>query len=93
MSQLPIKGVYKFYWDCGRDGSLEGTFVATDEEIKNALGSELYFNDVLGKHSEVFGVFTEEDITLVTADPDAVAVFEKFDFQVGYNPLDFVEER
>jgi len=30
-------------------------FVATEEEIENAHGREVYFGEVLGKHSGIWG--------------------------------------
>jgi hypothetical protein len=32
------KYLWSFYWDCGRSGSLEGLFVATEKEIEEATG-------------------------------------------------------
>lgn len=29
-----MKNLYQFYWDCGRMGSVEGLFVAEDENEK-----------------------------------------------------------
>lgn len=44
-----MKYLYKFHWDCGRNGDLQGLFVATEDEVKDAIGSEAYFGEVLGE--------------------------------------------
>lgn len=87
-----MKGIYKFHWDCGRQGSVEGSFVATDEEVKNAIGKEVYFGEILGKHSEIYGTLEESEIELTTTDPQVVALFEQFELANGYNPLEYLRE-
>lgn len=78
------KCVWDFYWDCGRDGALEGRFIATKEEVAKKIGEKCYFGSVLGKHSEIFGVLEESDITLVTEDPVIVCKSATW----GFNPLE-----
>jgi hypothetical protein len=29
-----MKKIYKFHWDCGRQGYVSGIFIADDEEVK-----------------------------------------------------------
>lgn len=36
------KYLWKFYWDCGRQGDLEGLFVAKENEIINAIDKYAY---------------------------------------------------
>lgn len=86
------KGVYKLYFDCGRQGSVEGVFISTPEEIKSAIGKTVYFGEVLGKHSEISGTLEEKDIQLVTQDPKAIQVIEDCNLTTGFNPLDYLEE-
>ena len=85
------KYLWKFYWDCGRQGSVEGLFVATDEEINVALGKEVYFGEILGKHSEVYGTLEEGDLKKLDIESEAVEkiVRELGDTWSGYNPLDY----
>lgn len=87
-----MKYLYKFYWDCGRSGDLEGLFVATEEEIKNAIGSEVYFGEVLGKHSEVHGTLEEGDIRKLEVSPEAVEEVSKYLGKgwSGFNPLNYL---
>lgn len=91
---MSVKLLYEFSWDCGRSGSIDGLFVSTNEEVSGLIGKEVYFGEVLGKHSEVYGVIEEGDITEVDIDADAVAkVSEKLgDTWSGFNPLHYIEE-
>lgn len=83
------KGLYKFYWDCGRQGTVESAFIAEASAVEAALGQAVYFGEVLGKHSEVFGTLAPEDITLVTEDPTVVEALGSF--SVGPHPLEHCE--
>ena len=90
-----MKKLYKFYWDCGRMGELEGLFVAESDEIKELMGKEIVFGEVLGKHSEIYGHLEENDVTILSEDQDFI---EKLVAIVGgttisgYNPIDYYEE-
>ena len=91
-----MKNLYNFYWDCGRMGSLDGLFVASPEEVEDAIGRSAYFGEVLGKHSEISGTVNHDDITLVSDDQEKV----KWLVEVtggsttisGFNPLEYLEE-
>jgi len=85
------KGIYKFYWNCGRQGDLEGVFVATRKEVKEIIGKRVYFGEVLGKHSEVYDNMRQGDITLVTEEPTVLGLFEENELSSGYNPFDYWE--
>ena len=67
-----MNNLYSFYVDCGRMGSLDGLFIATQEEVDKAIGKEMYFGEVLGKHSDVQGTLEAHEITLVSTDQDKV---------------------
>lgn len=83
-------GLYKFFWDCGRAGSLEGAFIADSADIASILGKEVYFGEALGKHSEIYGIVEADDIELVSDDSAVVSALRGF--SVGYNPLDYLQE-
>lgn len=87
-----MKGIYKFHWDCGRQGDVEGCFVADDSEVKSAIGKEVYFGEILGKHSEIYGTLEKDEIELTTTDPQVVSLFEQFKLASGYNPLEYLQE-
>jgi hypothetical protein len=86
--------LYKFYWNCGRMGDVEGLFCATESEVNNAIGKKLYFGEILGKHSEIFGELKAEDITLLSSDQEFTHKFQEVTkgISLGYNPLAYIED-
>ena len=86
------KALWKFHFNAGRQGTLHGMFVATDEAILSALGKHLSFGEVLGKHSDVHGQLENGDLTRVTDDEVFVAKFEEYGCRSGYNPLEYLPE-
>lgn len=89
------KAIYEFHWDCGRMGDLDGIFIASKSDVYKAIGKGIYFGEVLGKHSEIFGTLDEEDLTLKSDDPSFVEkVIETFGegTMSGYNPLEYIED-
>uniref|UniRef100_A0AAU8HZ69 YopX protein domain-containing protein n=1 Tax=Rhizobium phage IG49 TaxID=3129228 RepID=A0AAU8HZ69_9CAUD len=84
------RGIYRFSWDCGRNGDIDGIFSAEENEVKEAIGKNVNFGEALGKHSEVYGVIEEGEIVLVTDDVDAVRIFDTYGFGNGYNPLHYI---
>ncbi len=87
-----VPKLWRFYWDCGRQGAVESVFVASQAEIDAALGSAVYFGEILGKHSEVHGQLDAEDLTLLSDDPALVALFRDRVGSTGHSPLDYLEE-
>lgn len=86
-----MKGLYQFYWNCGRMGHLEGVFVADSEDVAKILGQDVYFGEVLGKHSEVYGTINEGDIELKTTSPEFIELFEELALETGYSPFNYWE--
>ena len=58
--------IFKFHWDCGRMGDVLATFAATQEEVDAAIGKKVYFGEILGKHSEIYGTLEKKDLTVLT---------------------------
>jgi hypothetical protein len=85
------KAIYRFNADCGRSGNLEGVFIATKQQVNKLISSkiEVYFGEVLGKHSEIFGVIAKKEIIFLTDDIQAVEVVEKYDLTNGFNPFNY----
>ena len=73
-----MKKLYKVHWDCGRMGDVRATFVATEEEVKSAIGKQVYFGEILGKHSEIFGPLEESELKVINDDQDFIEKFEKY---------------
>mgnify|MGYP001247256071 CR=1 FL=1 len=64
--------LYRFSWSF-RGGDIESLFVATDKELEEALGKDVYFGEVLGKHSEIFGTLEKEDLTFLSEDQSKIS--------------------
>lgn len=87
-----MERLYRFSWDCGRSGDVEGVFIATDEEVSSSIGKEVYFGEILGKHSEVYGILEEGDLdTLSVSDNTVKELRETIGRTIsGYNPLEYI---
>jgi hypothetical protein len=86
--------LYKFNWDCGRNGALDGIFTAESDEIEKLIGKMIYFGEVLGKHSEVYGTLDAEDLTVMSDDPVFISKFIEImgtGTVSGFNPLDYYD--
>ena len=83
--------VYKLNLDCGRMGSLEGLFIAQKEHVTKLIESKInvYFGEVLGKHSEVYCAIGENDIVMVSDASEVIKVIEEFELSNGHNPFDY----
>lgn len=93
MAAKKIAKLYRFTLDCGRMGSLEGTFVATDREVKAAIGKRAYFGEVLGKHSEIECSLAREHFAVLTDDQTFIDKAAEYGLiPSGHNPLAYVEE-
>lgn len=82
-----MKKLWKFEWD-EEYAFIGGLFVATDEEVKNLIGKQVYFGEYEGKHSDVYGTIEEGEITLVSDNPIVVEAVGNF----GLNPIEFLDE-
>lgn len=89
-----MKKLYQFHWDCGRMGFIDGLFIEESEKVEQLISSgfEVYFGEVLGKHSEIYGIIEESDIKEVTSDKKVIEVFEKNEISSGYNPFNYIDE-
>ena len=90
-----MKGIYKFHWDCGRAGCLEGIFTADIKTVADTIGEEIYFGEVLGKHSDVRGTLEVGDYEILTDDQEFIDRFEETMGRgtiTGFNPLDYIVE-
>ena len=83
-------GVYRLSFDLGR-GTLHGIFVESEEKVKMLIESkvEVYFGEVAGKHSDVYGPVEEGELELLTNDESFVSKFQEFKLATGYNPFDY----
>ena len=87
-----MENLYSFNWDCGRNGSIDGLFIQDEEKVNGMIGEEIYFGNILGKHSEVYGTITEGDIVKVDVSNSVVEELKnafKGHTISGYNPFDY----
>lgn len=91
MEQLKL---FSFHWDCGRAGELEGLFIAPQSDVDMVLGKQIYFGEVLGKHSEISGQLDPEDVVLVSDDQEKVQwLVQLLGYTVsGFNPLLYIRD-
>jgi hypothetical protein len=84
------KGIYRLNFDCGRQGSLRGIFIADKEHVKVLIENkiEVYWGEVLGKHSEVYGPMDDGELTLVSDNVEAIKIIEELGLENGYNPFE-----
>ena len=82
-----MKKLWKFEWESNYS-FIGGLFCATDEEIENLIGKEIYLGEYDGKHSEVHGTIDKDDITFVSDNPIVIETIGNF----GINPLEFLGE-
>jgi hypothetical protein len=93
-----VRKLYKFHWDCGRMGDVDGVFIAESEDVDAAVegGAKIYFGEILGKHSEISGTLEGKDLTALSDDQafidQLVAVFGGAWTICGYSPLDYVAD-
>lgn len=95
--------IVRWYSDCGRMGALEGLIALNRDGIdliNHIIDTKttVYFGEVLGKHSDVYGTLEAKEFTLLATDQKAQGVVEvmcgKFDttgIQVisGFNPIGY----
>ena len=83
------RAIYKLNIDCRRQGNLEGIFIAEKEQIEYLVNNkiEIYFGEVLGKHSEIIATIDKNEIIEVTDNEEFIKLFEKHDLSSGFNPL------
>jgi len=88
-----MEKLFSFCCDCGRMGSLDGLFIATQEAVDSLVGKYVHFGEVLGKHSDVGGTIEAGDITLVSDDQDKVEWLKGLlGYSIsGYNPFDYYD--
>lgn len=89
-----MKKLYSFNWDCGRMGWLAGLFVAEESDVEGAIGKEVYFGEVLGKHSEIYGTLEEKDLAVVSEDQEKIEWLVSLlgNTAYGHNPLEYLTD-
>lgn len=88
-----MRNLYKMTLNFGRMGTLEGVFVADSAEVEALRDREVYFGEVLGKHSDCTWTFDDldETVKVMTDDRPFIERFESLGLASGYNPLDYID--
>lgn len=82
--------IYRFRKEYGRSADIEGVFIATPEDIENIIGTEVYFGEIAGKHSEVSLEMEPEMFTMITDEPLVVNLFRQHQLYSGINPFEYI---
>jgi len=82
-------GLYKFQVYYGSMGRVEALFVEDQDVVKNAVGRNVYFGEILGKHSEVYFNLEADHFKLLTDDQEFCKRFEELKLETGYNPFNY----
>ncbi len=83
------KGIYRFnVWLAY--GELSGIFIASTNEVDDAIGQTAQFGSSLGKYSDVNVCLDRDNIKLITTDSNVVIMFEDYKLETGYNPLHWI---
>lgn len=84
--------LYRYYEDYGRMGSIEGLFFLTEEKLNfyKKYTNVLYWDELLGKHSEGTFDFSDETITAIDIPEDAAQILrDAIGSDVISGPFDF----
>ena len=84
--------LFKLDVDCGRSGSLEGVFISTQEKVDYLIKSKIkvYFGEVLGKHSEIYGSIEPKEIIRITDDENVIKIVSDFNLCSGFDPFNYM---
>lgn len=85
--------LYRFIWDAGRDGGVEGLFISTPAKIEALVGEYVELGAVLGQHSHLARVIEPYDIKEI---PVSLATIIELKETIGntisgINPFEFLE--
>lgn len=67
-----MKILVSFHWDCGRAGDVESLFVCDKALLDKSIGKHVYFGEILGKHSEVYGTLEKGHVQIVSDDQEKI---------------------
>ena len=88
-----MKILVAFHWDYGRQGNVDGLFITTRAKLDACIGQQVYFGEILGKHSDVEGILSAKDFAVKSKDQDFIYKLEEIigsDTISGYNPFSYM---
>ena len=87
-----MRKIYKFSADFGRMGWISSIFSAEEEDINITIGKEIYFGEVLGKHSEICFILNKSHLEEITSNQEFIKTFDMLCCSTGMNPIHYVNE-
>jgi len=87
------KKLFSFHVDAGRNGDITGLFISTEEEVTAIVGTDVYFGEILGKHSDVELTLQPDHFTVLEVEDSTVEDLQHTigNTVSGYNPFDYIE--
>lgn len=86
--------LYKFRWNYNRLGDVEGIFIEDEDIVNKHIGKEVYFGEILGEHSEVYGTLDQVDLEVISDSQDVIKILKdvfKSNTISGYNPIQYID--
>jgi hypothetical protein len=74
-------------------GEITGLFISTEEEVTAAIGSNVSFGEIAGKHSDVNITLKPEHFRVIEVSDDTIDDLETImgNTVSGYNPFDYMD--
>jgi len=86
-----MKKLYRFSVDYGRMGDIESVFTEDDAVVSKCIGKEVYFGEILGKHSNISVELEESQFEVLSDDPIVIDIIEKYIGETGHNPIGYID--
>jgi hypothetical protein len=82
--------LYRYYEDCGRMGAIEGLLFLTDEQVEKYKKhtESLWWDELLGKHSEGYFSFSDDTLTVIELPKEAIKALYEATGPVVSGPFD-----
>jgi hypothetical protein len=64
--------LWKLQESYSRMGTIFQLFARTQKDVEKLVGTDYYFSDILGKHSEIYGEFKMDDVKCISEDQELI---------------------
>jgi len=84
--------VCRYVLEMRRSSDIEGVFYVSDDEwkmLQNISGSEIYYGEIAGKHSDVTCEFNIDEVEILSEDEKDCEVFNRLVGSAGFNFKDY----
>ena len=69
-----------------------GLFVEDSDVVESAIGKNIHWGDIAGKHSSIDGPLERAELTEILCSPAFLEEFQRIVGQVGLNPIAYLRE-